>query len=307
MAAYLVLSLALLATVGAQQVDLIQDEVAANQFVEDQFIEEPQPVIRQSQPVRRQQQPVSRQQDQFVEEAPREEHFQTDPASFVDNQGNFQCPHESGFYPHHIACDQYWKCENSVPILKQCGNGLAFQDTDPDYLKEECDYIYNVQCGERHELEPPIPTEHCDYQHGVFPDFTSCSVFYSCWAGEATKYDCGPGLAYDRTSRICTWKDQVDECAQQRADENELAGIACPAPGVASVVGAFSRHAHNDDCRQFFVCFDGVPRQYGCPIGKVFQIGSAEGTGECTDPELVPGCEDYYGEADIISLKTQGL
>lgn len=228
-------------------------------------------------------------------------------ASFAGAQVQFECPHEFGFYPHAVACDQYWACEGSVPTLKQCGNGLAFQANDPDFLKEDCDYLHNVQCGERTQLEPPISTPHCDYLHGIFSDPANCEVFYSCWAGDATRYQCGPGLAYDRVSRICTWKDQVSECAVQRATENENAGILCPAAGEVAAFGTFSRHAHPEDCRQYFICFDGEPREYGCPIGTVFQIGPVEGTGQCAKPLNVPGCEDYYGDADIKTLQTLGL
>lgn len=33
----------------------------------------------------------------------------------------------------------------------------------------------------------------------------------------------------------------------------------------------------------------GQAREYGCPIGTVFKIGDADGTGNCEDPEDVPG------------------
>lgn len=63
----------------------------------------------------------------------------------------------------------------------------------------------------------------------------------------------------------------------------------CPAPGELAVTGSFSRHPHYDDCRQYFVCFDGTAREYGCPIGTVFKIGNADGFGQCSDPQEVPG------------------
>ena len=54
-----------------------------------------------------------------------------------------------GFYPHHTSCDKYWKCDNGAAELKTCGNGLAFEATDPKYLSENCDYHHNVECGDR--------------------------------------------------------------------------------------------------------------------------------------------------------------
>lgn len=66
-------------------------------------------------------------------------------------------------------------------------------------------------------------------------------------------------------------------------------GFACPAAGEVSNAGSFSRHAHPEDCRKYYICLDGVAREYGCPIGSVFKIGDSDGTGNCEDPEDVPG------------------
>lgn len=67
-------------------------------------------------------------------------------------------------------------------------------------------------------------------------------------------------------------------------------GFSCPAAGVvANSAGSFSRHAHPDDCRKYYICMEGTAREYGCPIGTVFKIGDADGTGNCEDPEDVPG------------------
>lgn len=67
-------------------------------------------------------------------------------------QETFKCPDDFGFYPHHISCDKYWKCDNGVAELKTCGNGLAFDASDSKYLTENCDYLHNVECGERTQL-----------------------------------------------------------------------------------------------------------------------------------------------------------
>lgn len=66
-------------------------------------------------------------------------------------------------------------------------------------------------------------------------------------------------------------------------------GFACPAPGEVTNAGTFSRHAHPEDCRKYYICLEGVAREYGCPIGTVFKIGDSDGTGNCEDPEDVPG------------------
>ena len=61
----------------------------------------------------------------------------------------FDCPKENGFFPHPTSCDKYWKCEDGKATLTLCGNGLAFDDTDAKFQRENCDYIYNIDCGDR--------------------------------------------------------------------------------------------------------------------------------------------------------------
>ncbi|XP_076048347.1 chitin binding Peritrophin-A domain-containing protein Gasp [Oratosquilla oratoria] len=216
---------------------------------------------------------------------------------------DYVCPEEDGFYPHETKCDAYWSCKDGQAEYKLCGNGLAFDDSNPD--REHCNYLFSVNCGNRTELEPAISTTNCPFLYGIFPTDDDCSVFYSCWDGEASRYQCAPGLAYDRHSRICTWIDKVDECSSQRAATQQ--GFDCPAPGELAVTGSFSRHAHPEDCRQYYVCLDGVAREYGCPIGTVFQIGDSDGFGKCIEPTNVPGCEDYYGDLDLEALRKSKL
>ncbi|XP_053671539.1 protein obstructor-E isoform X1 [Anopheles nili] len=218
-------------------------------------------------------------------------------------QDSFKCPDDFGFYPHHSSCDKYWKCDNNVAELKTCGNGLAFDASDSKYLTENCDYLHNVDCGDRTQLEPPISTPHCERLYGIFPDAAKCDVFWNCWNGEASRYQCSPGLAYDRDARVCMWADQVPECK----NEEVANGFTCPAAGEISNAGSFSRHAHPEDCRKYYICLEGVAREYGCPIGTVFKIGDADGTGNCEDPEDVPGCEDYYGDLDLKSIRKSEL
>ena len=69
----------------------------------------------------------------------------------------------------------------------------------------------------------------------------------------------------------------------------------------------FTKHAHPADCRQYFLCIGGVPREYGCPLGTVFDVGTGTGVdGKCTDPEDVPECSSYYGDADLGDINRSG-
>ena len=141
-----------------------------------------------------------------------EEDYNKKIVPLANGQENFKCPDDYGFYPHHKSCDKYWKCDNGAAELKTCGNGLAFDASDSKFLTENCDYLHNVDCGDRTDLEAPIAAPHCSRLYGVFADEAKCDVFYNCWNGEASRYQCSPGLAYDREARVCMWADQVPEC-----------------------------------------------------------------------------------------------
>lgn len=213
------------------------------------------------------------------------------------NNEFFECPEKFGFWAHARSCDKYWKCEDNIATLKLCGNGLVFEAGDSK--RESCNYPFTVDCAERTELEPPKGTETCPRLFGIFADEQDCRVFWSCWGGEAKKYECSPGLAFDESNRVCTWADKVDRCQKKEVAE----GFSCPDPSAAEQAGTYTRHPHPDDCRKFFVCIVGTPRMYGCELGNVYNIESTQ----CDDPENVPGCEDYYGELDIKGLKKAQL
>eukprot|EP00096_Caligus_rogercresseyi_P011775 TRINITY_DN474_c0_g1_i1.p1 TRINITY_DN474_c0_g1~~TRINITY_DN474_c0_g1_i1.p1 ORF type:complete len:417 (+),score=115.71 TRINITY_DN474_c0_g1_i1:159-1409(+) len=209
-------------------------------------------------------------------------------------QDNFKCPDEfEGYYPHLYSCDKYWKCIEGQPELKLCGNGLAFSDLDQTFTTENCDYIYNINCGNRTELEAPISAPNCPRLYGTFSDPEDCSAFYNCRDGAANRYSCAPGLSYDQRDRVCKWSDEVPDC---RIVVEEEGGFVCPKD---SGIGIFTKHAHPEDCRQYFVCISGVPREYGCPLGTVFKVGIDSADGKCSDPTEVPECSNYYGDLDF--------
>ena len=60
--------------------------------------------------------------------------------------------------------------------------------------------------------------------------------------------------------------------------------------------GVYTKHAHPQDCRQYFLCIEGEAREYGCPLGSVFKINTDGTDGVCDDPKDVPECVNYYGD-----------
>ena len=214
---------------------------------------------------------------------------------------DFTCPDTlPGFYPHLYSCDRYWACSEGEAEERTCGNGLGFIDTDETFTLEQCAELHLVECGERTELEPAVSSPHCPRAWGTYEDSEDCGVFWVCQAGKATRYSCPPGLAYDKESHGCRWADQVAECSGPVMLDEVGGQFQCP----HSQPGVFTKHAHPEDCRQYYLCISGLPREYGCPLGTVFNTGTGNGAdGECSDPELVPECREYYGDQEFPSSK----
>merc|ERR1739848_649312 len=190
-------------------------------------------------------------------------------------EDDFTCPDEfRGYYPHLYSCDKYWYCEDGIEELRTCGNGLAFIDTDESYKLEQCNELHLEDCG----------------------------VFWNCQDGHANRYECPPGLAFDQDSRQCLWASEVADCSSPVIPFDDEGGeFQCPTLGSS---GTFTKHAHPADCRQYFLCINGVPREQGCPLGEVFNAGSGSGEdGQCTDPEFVPECADYYAGSNDVELR----
>merc|ERR1711936_1007150 len=130
----------------------------------------------------------------------------------------------------------------------------------------------------------------------AFADPDDCTAFYNCMDGFSNRHMCAPGLAFDREDRVCKWADQVQECKKQKEEAGE-GEFVCP---QKYTVGIFTKHASPTDCRQYFVCISGTAREYGCPLGTVFQITNDDPSdGKCADPEEVDECRNYYGDLDF--------
>jgi len=153
-----------------------------------------------------------------------------------------------------------------------------------------------VNCGNRSELEPAISANNCPRLYGTFQDETDCTAFFNCRNGLANRYNCAPGLAFDPSDRVCKWADQVDACKKMMNEEEKAQDFTCPKTFKR---GIYSKHAHPQDCRQYFVCIAGNPREIGCPLGSVFKITSSGQDGVCANPIDVPECANYYGDLEF--------
>ena len=62
----------------------------------------------------------------------------------------------------------------------------------------------------------------------------------------------------------------MPECSFNSIPIDDTEEFVCPTDTAA---GAFTKHPHPLDCRQFFLCIGGIPREQGCPLGEVFDAG----------------------------------
>ena len=102
----------------------------------------------------------------------------------------------------------------------------------------------------------------------------------------------------------------MPECYLSSINVGEENEFSCPEQVIP---GAYTKHVNPLDCRKFFLCIGGVPRDQNCEEGLVFSDGNGHksmsvfyiqylGTGngidgKCVEPENVPECADYYAEA----------
>jgi hypothetical protein len=173
----------------------------------------------------------------------------------------------------------------------------VFDETIKRFNK--CDQPFNVDCGDREELQEPQPVnKYCPRKNGYFahPDPSVCDVFYNCNDGEYIEQKCTGGLHFDEYTGTCVWPDTAkrEGCAPEKKQLTD--GFQCPTEKVNDASGQVIAHPHfphPSDCQKFYVCLNGIePRELGCAAGEVYN----EETTRCDNPENVPGCEDWYAE-----------
>ncbi|XP_030749005.1 protein obstructor-E-like [Sitophilus oryzae] len=215
----------------------------------------------------------------------------------------YKCPAKDGQYEDSRQCDKYWECVEGEAKPKLCPDGLVF---DPLIRKRnKCDQPFNVECGDRTELQAPQPKGPCPRRNGFFAheDLTVCNKFYNCIEGDYTEITCTNGLHFDEYSGTCVWPDSA---GRQGCKDNANVlkdGFSCPKETQKDANGNLVVHpkfAHPTDCQRFYVCLNGVePRDLGCQVGEVYN----EESQRCDAPENVQGCEDWYKDDPAAASK----
>ncbi|XP_055615630.1 protein obstructor-E-like [Toxorhynchites rutilus septentrionalis] len=215
----------------------------------------------------------------------------------VVTHAQFKCPKNRGQFEDEIQCDKYYECDEGVAKEKYCADGLVFDQSIK--LVNKCDQPFNVDCGDRVELqEPQGTTEFCPRKNGFFshPDPSICNIFFSCINGEETEMTCTGALHFDEKSGTCVWPDVAARTGCARNNDNKKLddGFACPKEKQFDKNGQMVIHPnfpHPTDCSRFYYCLSGIePRLGQCDPGLVYN----EEISRCDAAENVPECKDWY-------------
>lgn len=154
-----------------------------------------------------------------------------------DNDGHVDpeavCAQEEsdGVLVPHDNCNQFYICSDGRPIAQVCPSGTAFNPR-----KQECDWLRNVNCGNKTMLEPednvtteegtteenvingPVnddpakASEICaqNGSEGVLIANEMCDRFYTCVHGRPTALRCSDGLLYNPRIQRCDWPENVN-------------------------------------------------------------------------------------------------
>uniref|UniRef100_A0A182M4T1 Chitin-binding type-2 domain-containing protein n=1 Tax=Anopheles culicifacies TaxID=139723 RepID=A0A182M4T1_9DIPT len=217
---------------------------------------------------------------------------------------SFKCPAKDGQYEDSLQCDKFYECVDGRATERLCPDGLVF---DPTIRKiNKCDQPFNVDCGDRVELQPPRGNNLCPRRNGFFahPDPAVCNVFYNCIEGEANEITCTAGLHFDEYTGTCVWpNDAGRQGCNPGANKKLKDGFTCPKEQKTDEAGqvvAHPKYAHPTDCQRFYVCLNGVePRDLGCQVGEVYneeteryaQFKCPKNRGQFEDPIQ---CDKYY-------------
>lgn len=221
----------------------------------------------------------------------------------------FTCPAKDGTFEDTRQCDKYYECFDGIAEERLCLDGLVF---DPYSNKREpCDHYFNVDCGDRLELQTPRGTSDlCPRLNGFYahPNPGVCNVFYACVEGVAEEYTCSPGLWFDEFRGVCNWPTETERFDCNASLASTASGFTCPNNIPSDRFGIADPHPKypdENDCAKFYVCLNGVtPREQGCELGLVYNTQ----TKACDSPKNVPECKDYYAfleEEDEVKVKAQ--
>ncbi|CAG0880326.1 unnamed protein product [Cyprideis torosa] len=213
-----------------------------------------------------------------------------------------RCEDNDFYVPDPYQCDKYYECIDGVASeSKLCPDGLVFDDTSR--RGEKCDYPFNVNCGNRLELQAPTSSSiECPRQNGIFAheDPAVCNSFYLCVDGVHQTYQCDGELQFNEYTGVCEWPTTAGRTGCLTKPKETRDGFRCEQNNTLELNGVQIIHPlfpHPTDCQKFYICLNGIdPRENACEDLSVFN----DLTMKCDDPQNVPGCEDWFNYGNEV-------
>ncbi|XP_011870340.1 PREDICTED: uncharacterized protein LOC105563386 [Vollenhovia emeryi] len=206
--------------------------------------------------------------------------------------------------PHPKDCTLYYICQDGKGTLKECPNGLHFNN-----VFKQCDWppAGCLPGMPRPETQPNIPSERKEEENtssrgcvGTCPSIDpmdrtillpyrhDCTKFCSCSNGTPFIMSCPAGLHFDKAKSICNWPT-IAKCPWKKSkrytaciyivalfyvailgvdafDESPVAGILAKCPET-NPKNETVFVPHDTDCTKFYSCHMGVKGEpLNCPF-----------------------------------------
>ena len=110
------------------------------------------------------------------------------------------------------------------------------------------------------------------------------------WARDSGRTDCSAAAAEEKPRRRKKPRPAAGSGEKEKPRSSLSNGFSCP----GGKLGVHISLPHPSSCRSYYVCLNGVePSEQGCKYGQVFNPA----TSACSNPEAVPGCENFYAKS----------
>ncbi|XP_073843643.1 uncharacterized protein isoform X2 [Musca autumnalis] len=188
------------------------------------------------------------------------------PTAAIENPPDTEIPFDPEQYCPFIAngtlikdpryCNVYIECMNSTSITHSCPDDLEF-----NIQTLECMEPSSAQC---------LTSQPCRNKHAVsVADPYSCSNYFYCYEGIATRAECGPNENFNPQSGLCT----PDFACGIELYPQDICNIIPPGVGISS---------SSTDESLYQICNDKKLENHFCADNWHFDAFS----GECVRPEI---------------------
>ncbi|XP_023946944.2 chitin-binding domain protein cbd-1 [Bicyclus anynana] len=238
------------------------------------------------------------------------ENITTEKPEPVDNNpvdANEICAQEDsdGILVAHEYCNWFYNCFDQQPVAAKCPGHLVFNP-----VREECDWSYNVNCGDKPISEPedddnggenittekPDPVDNnpvdankiCAQEESddVLVAHEYCNWFYNCFEKQPIARRCPGDLVFNPVRGACDWRSNVN-CGNKTISDDEEEVFTTTEVTTTENNGPFNDNPDDasticaqadstgiliahKNCDQFYICSLNGPIVMRCTPGTLY-------------------------------------